>query len=74
MRPIESIIAEHRERAEPLRLEAVGGVEAVVADQAHLCVSPFAADVVSLLVEAGTIAGATADAPAPSFVIACLRT
>lgn len=71
MRPIETIIAEHRERAEPLRLEAIGGVGAVVADREHLCVSPFAADLVALLVEADTLAGVTIDAPAPSYVIAC---
>ena len=71
MRAIESIIAEHRASAKPLRVAALGGVEAIVADQAHLCASPFAAELVGLLLREGTLSDAAADTPAASFVIAC---
>ena len=70
MRPIETLIVEHREGGRLLSLEALGEVDAIAADREQLCASPFAADLIGLLIAEGTIAGSATDTPAASFVIA----
>lgn len=71
MHPIESVIAEHRASAKPLSLEAIGGQEAITVDADRLRTSPFAADLVLLLVDGGAISGATGPTPAGAFITSC---
>ena len=71
MHPIEAVIAEHRANAKSLSLDAVGGLEAITAEADRLRTSPFAADLVLLLVDGGVIAGATEQTPAGAFITSC---
>ena len=71
MHPIESVIVEHRANAKPLSLEAIGGLAAIMADDDRLRTSPFAADLVLLLIDGGTISGATGPTPAGAFITSC---
>ncbi len=71
MHPIESVIAEHRANAKPLSLETIGGLEAITADDDRLRTSPFAADLVLLLIDGGAISGATGPTPAAAFITSC---
>ena len=71
MHPIESVIAEHRANAKLLSLEAIGGLEAITADDDRLPTSPFAADLVLLLIDGGAISGATGPTPAGAFITSC---
>jgi hypothetical protein len=49
----------------------VGGVTAIVGEQDVLQKSPFAADLVALLLDAGAVSETTATAPAGAFITAC---
>jgi hypothetical protein len=71
MHQIEAIIAEHRSSGATLRLDAVGGVDAILAETERLSGSPFAADIVALLIADGAITGDAPDSPAAQFIIAC---
>lgn len=71
MHPIEALIVEHRTNEKPLSLEAIGGLKAIAADADRLRTSPFAADLVLLLVEAGAISGAIGPTPAGAFITSC---
>lgn len=71
MHPIEILIADHRSKSTSLPLESVGGVTAILAEQKILQGSPFAADLVALLLDAGAVSETTATAPAGAFITAC---
>lgn len=71
MHPIESLIADHRSKGTSPTIGAVGGVTAIVSNQDVLQKSPFAADLVALLLDASAVSEATATASADAFITAC---
>ncbi len=70
MHRIEAIIAEHRSSGVALRLDVVDGVDGIVAETEQLSRSPFASDLVALLIADGAV---VPDSPAAQFIIACFR-
>lgn len=71
MHPIEAIIADRRARGAKLDLSSLGGIDAIVSEAASLAQSPFASDIVGLLISSNTIKGAEPDLPASQFILAC---
>lgn len=71
MHSIEVVIAEYRANAKPLSLDAIGGFEAIAADADRLRTSPFAAEIVLLLVEGSALLGSTGRTSAGAFIASC---